>query len=106
MKKSLRAAVLAGATAALAFTSVAVTAPTASAVGKSACTRNEVDRMHSINPSTAIHESPYASSKVVWRGARSFSTWCSKPGHDGHRWWYGYTASGHEGWVWGANLLT
>ncbi|WP_340629063.1 hypothetical protein [Streptomyces noursei] len=106
MKKSLRAAVLAGATAALAFASVAVTAPTASAVGSSACTRKEVDKMHSMGPATPIHESPYGSSKVVTGGWRSFSTLCSKPGHDGHRWWYGYVASGQEGWVWGAYLET
>ncbi|MER0479544.1 hypothetical protein ABR737_14525 [Streptomyces sp. Edi2] len=104
MKKPLTSAVLAGATVALAFTSVAVTAPTASAVGSSACTRNDANRNYNMSIYTPIHASPSGSSKVIAGGANDFTVKCSKSGHDGHRWWYGYISTGKQGWVWGANL--
>ncbi|MFE1769985.1 hypothetical protein [Streptomyces sp. NPDC059008] len=109
MQKLLKSAAIAATTAAVAVCSLAVTAPTAAADGSRACTRDDRNRtVYVRNIYNPIHESPYASSKVVGPAWKQFTIVCSKPGHDGHRWWYGQggTTGDTTGWIWGAYLVT
>ncbi|MEK2477031.1 MULTISPECIES: hypothetical protein [Streptomyces] len=107
MHKLMKSAAMAATTAAVALGSLAATAPTASADGSVDCTRDDRNRTVSVSDiSAAIHEEPYVDSRVIGHAWTQFTVQCSRPGRDGHRWWWGYGGSdGHTtGWIWGGYL--
>jgi hypothetical protein len=98
---------MAAATTAVLIVGVAATATPASAVGSSACTRN--DKNHTVRGPNlewpAIHTGPGAAYKTTGHldSAGEFYVTCSAVNKYGNRWYYGESLSsttyGMKGWI-------
>ncbi|MEU9483075.1 hypothetical protein [Streptomyces decoyicus] len=79
-------------------------APTASAIGSSACTRNDKNHFE-YNPwvdGVPVHTGPGSTYKVKGRAMADIYVACSRPGGK-HRWWYSRdNESGLTGWIYGS----